>query len=215
MSVYNRLELRNSSNVLGIIRGAVEPGERPVGAPGDSGPVSPPHPPPPRPAGPTQLPPTRVSASLRPPPARYVLYGNHRDSWVHGAVDPSSGTAVLLELSRVLGTLLKKGEAARPAVWGLSAGGHPHLGVLPHLPGLRPWGPTCEDTALASLKWPRGDMASRAVASERPVPLPWSEARCGCEKGVPRFCLRGASAQLRQGFNSTYMPCAYHVPSQF
>ncbi|XP_011719059.2 aminopeptidase NAALADL1 isoform X2 [Macaca nemestrina] len=66
VSIYNRLELRNSSNVLGIIRGAVEPD-------------------------------------------RYVLYGNHRDSWVHGAVDPSSGTAVLLELSRVLGTLLKKG----------------------------------------------------------------------------------------------------------
>uniref|UniRef100_A0A8C8Y116 Aminopeptidase NAALADL1 n=1 Tax=Panthera leo TaxID=9689 RepID=A0A8C8Y116_PANLE len=66
VSVHNRLELRNSSNVLGIIRGAVEPD-------------------------------------------RYVLYGNHRDSWVHGAVDPSSGTAVLLELSRVLGTLLKKG----------------------------------------------------------------------------------------------------------
>lgn len=42
---------------------------------------------------------------------RYVIYGNHRDSWVHGAVDPSSGTAVLLEISRVLGTLLKKGEA--------------------------------------------------------------------------------------------------------
>ncbi|XP_012318300.1 aminopeptidase NAALADL1 [Aotus nancymaae] len=66
VSVHNRLELRNSSNVLGIIRGAVEPD-------------------------------------------RYVLYGNHRDSWVHGAVDPSSGTAVLLELSRVLGTLLKRG----------------------------------------------------------------------------------------------------------
>ncbi|XP_004770155.1 aminopeptidase NAALADL1 isoform X2 [Mustela putorius furo] len=66
VSVHNRRELRNSSNVLGIIRGAVEPD-------------------------------------------RYVLYGNHRDSWVHGAVDPSSGTAVLLELSRVLGTLLKKG----------------------------------------------------------------------------------------------------------
>ncbi|XP_003798680.1 N-acetylated-alpha-linked acidic dipeptidase-like protein [Otolemur garnettii] len=66
VSVYNRLEQRNSSNVLGIIHGAVEPD-------------------------------------------RYVLYGNHRDSWVHGAVDPSSGTAVLLELSRILGTLLKKG----------------------------------------------------------------------------------------------------------
>uniref|UniRef100_A0A8D0Q446 Aminopeptidase NAALADL1 n=1 Tax=Sus scrofa TaxID=9823 RepID=A0A8D0Q446_PIG len=66
VSVHNRLVLRNSSNVLGIIRGAVEPD-------------------------------------------RYVIYGNHRDSWVHGAVDPSSGTSVLLEISRVLGTLLKKG----------------------------------------------------------------------------------------------------------
>ncbi|XP_021071410.1 aminopeptidase NAALADL1 [Mus pahari] len=66
VSVHNRLELRTSSNVLGIIQGAVEPD-------------------------------------------RYVIYGNHRDSWVHGAVDPSSGTAVLLEISRVLGTLLKKG----------------------------------------------------------------------------------------------------------
>ncbi|XP_028626961.1 N-acetylated-alpha-linked acidic dipeptidase-like protein [Grammomys surdaster] len=66
VSVHNRLELKNSSNVLGIIQGAVEPD-------------------------------------------RYVIYGNHRDSWVHGAVDPSSGTAVLLEISRVLGTLLKKG----------------------------------------------------------------------------------------------------------
>lgn len=45
------------------------------------------------------------------PSDRYVIYGNHRDSWVHGAVDPSTGTAVLLEISRVLGTLLKKGEA--------------------------------------------------------------------------------------------------------
>ncbi|XP_058383672.1 aminopeptidase NAALADL1 [Diceros bicornis minor] len=66
VSVYNRLELRNASNVVGIIRGAVEPD-------------------------------------------RYVFYGNHRDSWVHGAVDPSSGTAVLLEVTRALGTLLKKG----------------------------------------------------------------------------------------------------------
>ncbi|KAF3822231.1 hypothetical protein GH733_007605 [Mirounga leonina] len=62
VSVHNRLELRNSSNVLGIIRGAVEPD-------------------------------------------RYVLYGNHRTAGYTGP----SGTAVLLELSRVLGTLLKKG----------------------------------------------------------------------------------------------------------
>ena len=38
VSVHNRLELRNSSNVLGIIRGAVEPGERLLTAPAPPGP---------------------------------------------------------------------------------------------------------------------------------------------------------------------------------
>lgn len=42
---------------------------------------------------------------------RYVIYGNHRDSWVHGAIDPSSGTSVMLELSRVLGKRVKESEA--------------------------------------------------------------------------------------------------------
>uniref|UniRef100_A0A452HX56 Aminopeptidase NAALADL1 n=1 Tax=Gopherus agassizii TaxID=38772 RepID=A0A452HX56_9SAUR len=50
------------------------------------------------------------SVSLLAPPDRYVLYGNHRDSWVHGAIDPSSGTAVMLEITRVLGKMLKEGK---------------------------------------------------------------------------------------------------------
>uniref|UniRef100_G1R094 Aminopeptidase NAALADL1 n=1 Tax=Nomascus leucogenys TaxID=61853 RepID=G1R094_NOMLE len=104
VSVYNRLELRNSSNVLGIIRGAVEPGEPLLCSGCRSLPL-----PPPSPAPPTYLSFSSGSLPLYLWPDRYVLYGNHRDSWVHGAVDPSSGTAVLLELSRVLGTLLKKG----------------------------------------------------------------------------------------------------------
>ncbi|CAC5391337.1 NAALAD [Mytilus coruscus] len=39
-------------------------------------------------------------------PDRYVLLGNHRDAWVFGAIDPSSGTAVMKEVSRVMGQLL-------------------------------------------------------------------------------------------------------------
>ncbi|XP_048623383.1 probable glutamate carboxypeptidase LAMP1 isoform X2 [Brassica napus] len=31
-------------------------------------------------------------------PDRYVILGNHRDAWTFGAVDPNSGTAVLLEI---------------------------------------------------------------------------------------------------------------------
>ena len=41
---------------------------------------------------------------------RYVLVGNHRDAWVFGALDPSSGTAVLMEISRVMGELVKAGR---------------------------------------------------------------------------------------------------------
>jgi N-acetylated-alpha-linked acidic dipeptidase len=42
-------------------------------------------------------------------PDEWVILGNHRDAWVYGAVDPSSGTASMLELTRNLGELLRKG----------------------------------------------------------------------------------------------------------
>jgi N-acetylated-alpha-linked acidic dipeptidase len=42
-------------------------------------------------------------------PDQLVIVGNHRDAWVYGAVDPSSGTASLLELARSLGTLARQG----------------------------------------------------------------------------------------------------------
>ncbi|XP_042343889.1 aminopeptidase NAALADL1 [Plectropomus leopardus] len=66
LDIFNYAEVKNSSNVMGVIRGSVEPD-------------------------------------------RYVIYGNHRDSWVHGAIDPSSGTAVMLELTRVLSKRVKEG----------------------------------------------------------------------------------------------------------
>ncbi|XP_058886522.1 aminopeptidase NAALADL1-like [Acipenser ruthenus] len=67
VNVYNKEEMKDSANVMGVIRGSVEPD-------------------------------------------RYVIYGNHRDSWVHGAIDPSSGTAVMLEITRVLGKMVKEGK---------------------------------------------------------------------------------------------------------
>jgi N-acetylated-alpha-linked acidic dipeptidase len=42
-------------------------------------------------------------------PDEWVILGNHRDAWVFGAVDPSSGTASMLELTRNLGQMLKNG----------------------------------------------------------------------------------------------------------
>ncbi|KAF1333165.1 Glutamate carboxypeptidase, partial [Globisporangium splendens] len=46
-------------------------------------------------------------------PDQHVLIGNHRDAWVCGAVDPSSGSAAMLELARNLGELLKGGWRPR------------------------------------------------------------------------------------------------------
>jgi N-acetylated-alpha-linked acidic dipeptidase len=46
-------------------------------------------------------------------PDEWVLLGNHRDAWAFGGVDPSSGTASMLELSRALGELKKNGMRPR------------------------------------------------------------------------------------------------------
>jgi N-acetylated-alpha-linked acidic dipeptidase len=42
-------------------------------------------------------------------PDEWVILGNHRDAWVFGGVDPSSGTAAMLEMTRSLGQLLARG----------------------------------------------------------------------------------------------------------
>ncbi len=41
-------------------------------------------------------------------PDEWVVMGNHRDAWVFGGVDPSSGTASMMELTRALGELKKQ-----------------------------------------------------------------------------------------------------------
>ncbi len=42
-------------------------------------------------------------------PDDWVVVGNHRDAWIYGAVDPSSGTAAMLESVHGVGALLKQG----------------------------------------------------------------------------------------------------------
>ncbi|XP_074586503.1 putative glutamate carboxypeptidase LAMP1 [Curcuma longa] len=49
-------------------------------------------------------------------PDRYVILGNHRDAWTFGAVDPSSGTAALLEVAERLGKLQKRGWRPRRTI---------------------------------------------------------------------------------------------------
>jgi len=42
-------------------------------------------------------------------PDDLVIVGNHRDAWIYGGVDPSSGSAALMELARTLGDLKRAG----------------------------------------------------------------------------------------------------------
>jgi N-acetylated-alpha-linked acidic dipeptidase len=43
-------------------------------------------------------------------PDQWVVLGNHHDAWEYGGVDPSSGTASMMEMTRAFGNLLKQGE---------------------------------------------------------------------------------------------------------
>ena len=61
---------------------------------------------------------TVVEARLRGSelPDEWVLLGNHRDAWVYGGVDPSSGTASMMELTRSLGELKRRGLRPRRTI---------------------------------------------------------------------------------------------------
>ncbi|XP_069932768.1 N-acetylated-alpha-linked acidic dipeptidase 2 isoform X3 [Oryctolagus cuniculus] len=49
-------------------------------------------------------------------PDRYVILGGHRDSWVFGGIDPTSGTAVLQEIAQSFGKLITKGWRPRRTI---------------------------------------------------------------------------------------------------
>ena len=49
-------------------------------------------------------------------PDEWLVLGNHRDAWVFGGVDPSSGTASMMELTRALGKLAKSGIRPRRTI---------------------------------------------------------------------------------------------------
>lgn len=46
----------------------------------------------------------------------WVVLGNHRDAWVFGGVDPSSGSASMMEMTRAMGQLAKQGMRPRRTI---------------------------------------------------------------------------------------------------
>jgi hypothetical protein len=67
--------------------------------------------------------------------AHKIIVGNHRDSFCFGAADPGSGTAIMLEVVRVLGDLRAQGwrplRTIEFASW--DAGEHNHMGATEHV----------------------------------------------------------------------------------
>ncbi|XP_008835966.1 N-acetylated-alpha-linked acidic dipeptidase 2 [Nannospalax galili] len=49
-------------------------------------------------------------------PDRYVILGGHRDSWVFGGIDPTTGTAVLQEIAQSFGKLISGGWRPRRTI---------------------------------------------------------------------------------------------------
>uniref|UniRef100_A0A670Y442 N-acetylated alpha-linked acidic dipeptidase 2 n=1 Tax=Pseudonaja textilis TaxID=8673 RepID=A0A670Y442_PSETE len=49
-------------------------------------------------------------------PDRYVILGGHRDSWVFGGIDPTTGAAVLQEVARGFGKMMEKGWRPRRTI---------------------------------------------------------------------------------------------------
>ena len=53
-------------------------------------------------------------------PEHVVVLGNHRDAWVAGAIDPTSGTAAVLETGRALSVLRDQGWRPRRTISGVA-----------------------------------------------------------------------------------------------
>ncbi|HSG01123.1 MAG TPA: M28 family peptidase, partial [Vicinamibacterales bacterium] len=68
-------------------------------------------------------------------PDEWIVLGNHRDAWVYGGVDPSSGTASQMELTRALGELKQRGVRPRRTIIVTSWDGEEHA-----LTGSTEWG---------------------------------------------------------------------------
>jgi N-acetylated-alpha-linked acidic dipeptidase len=73
-------------------------------------------------------------------PDEWVLMGNHRDAWAFGGIDPSSGTASMMELTRALGEMKQKGWRPRRSLVACSWDGEEYA-----LTGSTEWGEQFSD----------------------------------------------------------------------
>lgn len=112
-----------------------------------------------------------------------VAIGNHRDAWILGASDPSSGTAVTHEVYKGLGALLKKG-------W------KPLRTIL-----IASWdAEECELRSFISLQPTTADLS---LSLSSPRPLRWTHRIHRVRRGLRRLDSRERRYVLQPRFNGS------------
>ncbi len=115
-------------------------------------------------------------------PDEWVVLGNHRDAWVFGGVDPSSGTAAMMEMTRALGQLKQQGIAPEADAGVLQLGRRGS-----HAHGLDRMGRAVRERAQAEgRRLPQrglGGLGPQAVAERRGLPGPHDR---GADEGARR-----------------------------
>lgn len=100
--------------------------------------------------------------------ARKIVVGNHRDAWCFGATDPGSGTAIMLEVARVLGELRVQGwrplRTIEFASW--DGGEFNNLGSTEHVEAHTD---SLRDTAIAYLNMDVGVTGDQLWAQGSPI----------------------------------------------
>lgn len=100
-------------------------------------------------------------------PEQVLIVGNHRDAWQHGGGDPGSGTAVLVELARSLGSLVRGGWRPRRSILLASWDGE-ELALLSSTEWGEQHGGWLRDRAVAYLNVDSAATGSRFVAAAVP-----------------------------------------------
>jgi N-acetylated-alpha-linked acidic dipeptidase len=166
-------------------------------------------------------------------PEERVLVGNHRDAWIFGAVDPSSGTAAMLETVHGVGALLKSGwrprrtlvfaswDAEEEGMMGSTEWVEQHMGEMAHVVAyfntdVAVAGPNFSAEAVPSLK-----QFVREAAKSVESPLggtvysQWKLAQ-SAHKSEARSAETGGEVHINDmGSGSDYSPFLEHagVPS--
>ncbi|KAK3094037.1 hypothetical protein FSP39_023279 [Pinctada imbricata] len=139
-------------------------------------------------------------------PDRYVLLGNHRDAWVFGATDPSSGTAIMKEISRVMGNMVKSGRWRPRRSIIFCSWGAEEYGLL----GSTEWieaTPLMYATALSATKKVRNPDPADVSAGIATVYDKWFKSFPNDQNSRPKIGSMGSGSDYASFIQQVGLPC--------